>query len=64
MEKVGLIFGGRGSAPTSWHHYTVADVDVVNNDKIAPNCRERTLASPGRPNSPVYSGAFAAGGFD
>ena len=64
MEKVELIFGGRGSSPSAWHHYTKAEVDVVNNDRIAPNCRERTLASPGRPNSPDYSGAFAAGAFN
>ncbi len=64
MEKVELIFGGRGSEPQSWHHYTNAEVDVPNNDRIAERCRERTLASPGRPNSPDYSGAFAAGSFE
>ncbi|MCB9677563.1 MAG: hypothetical protein H6737_20825 [Alphaproteobacteria bacterium] len=64
MEKVELIFGGRGSEPQSWHHYTIADVDVPNNTNIAERCRQRTLASPRRPNSPDYSGAFAAGAFD
>ena len=64
MEKIQLMFGGRGSEPHSWHFYTQADVDVPNNDRVAPNCRERTMASPGRPNSPDYSGAYAAGGFE
>lgn len=64
MEKAELMFGGRGSDPESWHHYTSAEVDVVNNDLIAENCRTRTLASPGRPNSPDYSGAFSAGATD
>ena len=64
MEKVELVFGGRGSQPQSWHHYSIAEVDVVNNDRVAEGCRARTLASPGRPNSPDYSGAFAAGAFE
>lgn len=64
MEKAELMFGGRGSDPESWHHYTNADVDVPNNDRIAERCRHRTLGSPGRPNSPDYSGAFSAGATD
>ncbi len=64
MEKIQLMFGGRGSDPHSWHYYTPAEVDIPNNDKVAVNCRENTLASPGRPNSPDYSGAYAAGSFE
>ena len=64
MEKVELMFGGRGREPHAWHYYTNAEVDVPNNDRIAERCRERTLASPGRPNSPDYSGAFAVGSFE
>ncbi|MEO0602229.1 MAG: lamin tail domain-containing protein [Myxococcota bacterium] len=64
MEKVELMFGGRGREPHSWHFYTDAEVDVPNNDRVAEGCRERTLASPGRPNSPDYSGAFAVGSFE
>jgi hypothetical protein len=37
---------------------------IPNNDLMAPGCREHTLASPGRPNSPDYSGAFANGSFE
>jgi hypothetical protein len=64
MEKIELIFGGRGNEPQAWHHYTIAEVDVPNNTRVAEGCRQRTLASPGHPNSPDYSGAFAAGGLD
>lgn len=71
MERVELMFGGRGTEPHVWHFYTEIDitdprsaVDVQNNDRIAEHCRQRTLASPGRPNSPDYSGAFAAGNFE
>jgi len=61
MEKAELMFGARGGEPHAWHFYTEAEVDVPNNDKIAEGCRERTLASPGRPNSPDYSGSFSSG---
>jgi len=64
MEKVEMMFGGRATEPQTWHHYNTAEVDVPNNDRIAEECRKFTLASPGRPNSPDYSGAFAAGGLD
>ena len=63
MEKVALMFGGRGTEPHSWHFYTNAEVDVPNDDRMLAGCRVRTGASPGRPNSPDYSGAFASGDF-
>jgi hypothetical protein len=64
MERVELMFGGQGSEPEVWHYYTQSPVDVVNNDRVADGCRVNTLASPGRPNSPDYSGAFASGSFE
>lgn len=64
MEKAELMFGGRGNHPQSWHHYTRAVVEIPNNTNVVPECRERTLASPGKPNSPDYAGAFAAGALD
>jgi hypothetical protein len=64
MERIQLMFGGEGGFPHSWHYYTDAVVDVPNNDRVAESCRERTKASPGRPNSPDYSGAFASGSFE
>lgn len=64
MERLELMFGGEGGFPHSWHFYTDAAVDVPNNDRVAEGCRVNTLASPGRPNSPDYSGAFATGSFE
>ena len=66
MERIELMFGGRGTTPHMWHFYTEtqAGVDVPNNLEIAEGCRTATLASPGRPNSPDYSGAFSSGGFE
>lgn len=64
MEKVELVFGGRGNESESWHHFTNTQVELPVNDRIAAGCRQRTLGSPGRPNSPDYSGAFSAGGTD
>jgi urease beta subunit len=64
MERVELMFGGEGTSPTMWHFYTDGVVVVPNNDRIAETCRVRTLASPGRPNSPDYSGATASGSLE
>ena len=64
MEMNNMMFGARGSMPHAWHHYTEAEVPVPNNTRIAPECRRFTLASPGLPNSPDYSGQFASGALD
>jgi hypothetical protein len=64
MEMNNMMFGARGSMPHAWHHYTDAEVDVANNTRMDPACRRFTLASPGLPNSPDYSGQFASGAFD
>jgi hypothetical protein len=64
MERVEVMFGARGTQPHIWHYYTNAEVEIVNNDKVDPNCRALTGASPGRANSPDYSGAFATGSFE
>jgi len=37
---------------------------IPNNDRLKPACRRWTYATPGRPNSPDYSGAYASGGFE
>ena len=37
---------------------------IPNNTRVAPTCRVHTLGSPGLANSPDYSGATAAGGFE
>lgn len=64
MERAELMFGAEGTFPHVWHHYTDAEVEVPNDDRMLDACRGRTGASPGRPNSPDYSGAFASGNFE
>ena len=64
MERVELMFGGRGTEPHMWHFYTPEGDFEPNNLAIADACRGRTYASPGEPNSPDYSGAYAAGSFE
>jgi hypothetical protein len=64
MERVELMFGGAGNMPQSWHYYTTAEVDVPNNDNVSFECRRFTHASPGSPNSPDYSGAYASGSLE
>ncbi|HMV66610.1 MAG TPA: lamin tail domain-containing protein [Myxococcota bacterium] len=77
MERIPLMFGSDGNRSQSWKFYQAgrcpgADGDLglncyqdkPNNDKMLPECRRHTHASPGRPNSPDYSGAFANGSFE
>ena len=64
MERIELMFGGRGNEPQSWHFYNEVEEEIPNNLAIAENCRDNTLASPGVANSKDYSGAFASGGFE
>jgi hypothetical protein len=64
MERAELMFGADGTFPHVWHHWTNVPVDVPNDDRILEACRNRTGASPGRPNSTDYSGAFASGNFE
>jgi hypothetical protein len=65
MERIQLMFGGEGTFPHSWHYYAEdEDIAVPNDDRVSVGCQERTRASPGRPNSTDYSGAFASGSFE
>lgn len=74
MERINLMFGGAGSEPETWHFFNKEPCgtgnnlscygDIPNNDLVAASCRQNTLASPGRANSPDYSGAQAGGGFE
>jgi hypothetical protein len=64
MERVELMFGGDATVPAAWHFYTPAVVEVPNDDRIAEDCLGFTLASPGRANSPDYSGAYATGSLE
>jgi len=80
MERVEMMFGGRGTEPHMWHFHVPYEDDeikeafgsergdenrfVVNNDLVSEDCRSHTHASPGRPNSPDYSGAYSTGSFE
>jgi hypothetical protein len=64
MERVELMFGGEGTDPHMWHFATHAPVDVANDDRVAEPCRALTWATPGRANSPDYSGAYASGSLE
>lgn len=64
MERTELMFGSDSTSPEIWHFYNTAEVDVPNDDRIAEACRGETLASPGRANSPDYSGATASGSLE
>ena len=72
MERLQLIFSNRGTRESAWHAYShnpfsadAAELAAHNerNENIAPEYREFTLASPGRANSPDYSGNTASGNF-
>jgi hypothetical protein len=64
MERIELMFGGAGTAPSSWHFYTPTEVDVPNDTNVSETCRNLTHASPGLANSPDYSGSYATGSFE
>jgi len=75
MERIQLIFANRGNNNWAWHTYSLnqseitpaADKQALHeslSSEIAAPCRAFTLASPGRANSPDYSGNASAGDFD
>lgn len=72
MERIQLIFNNRGNRDGSWHTYSLNDFDtdergalhVELRDRIRPEWRILTFATPGRPNSPDYSGYISSGSFE
>jgi hypothetical protein len=64
MERAELMFGADGGLASSWHFYTTVPVEIPNDDRVAFPCRGRTLASPGRPNSPDYGGSYSSGSLE
>ena len=77
MERIPLMFGSDGNRSQSWKFYQAIPCpgddgalglncfeSTPNNDKVLPECRRHTHASPGRSNSPDYSGSFANGSFE
>lgn len=65
MERTQALFDNRGNQDRSWHSNTDDMHDEQDaRENIAEGYRENTLASPGAPNSPDYSGATAGGQFE
>jgi len=72
MERTQLIFGNRGNRDSSWHAYSLNAWDAAGEDSLHVSLRRRihedfralTYATPGRPNSPDYSGNVSSGSFE
>lgn len=68
MERVQLIFSNQGGRESSWHMYSLNEWDGELHQelrsRIAPAYRARTYGTPGRPNTPDYSGNTSAGSVD
>lgn len=76
MERIQLIFANRGNRESAWHSYALndplpglaADEDSAALHEalrvgVAPGYRAFTMATPGMPNSPDYSGFVSSGDF-
>ena len=50
MERAELMFGADGTFPHTWHHYTEAEVEVPNQDRVVAveMTPVRTAAAGGR----------------
>lgn len=80
MERIPLMFGADSNRSQAWKFYQAVhcpgDTEGLNcfidgtgkaspnNDRVLPECRRHTHASPGQANSPDYSGSFANGSFE
>lgn len=72
MERTQLLFGNRGNSDVSWHSYSLNDFDGTADDSlhmtqragVAPQYQTLTFATPGRANSPDYSGNVSSGAED
>lgn len=78
MERIQLIFANRGNRESAWHSYALNDafpglpvdfdgdaaqLHAALRRRVAPEFRAYTLATPGMPNSPDYSGFVSSGDF-
>lgn len=73
MERIQLIFSNRGNRDNAWHSYSLNDFDDGEREQgwhrdlrslIHEDYRQRTFATPGRANSPDYSGNINSGSFE
>lgn len=74
MERTQLLFGNRGNVNVSWHAYSLHEfspnvrgeepLHTLLRDRVHPDYRALTGATPGMPNSPDYSGNISSGSFE
>ncbi len=72
MERIQLIFNNRGNRDSAWHTYSLNDFDRGRRagwhqelrQYLNPDFAGRTMATPGMPNSPDYSGNTSSGSFE
>lgn len=72
MERIQLIFNNRGDRDAAWHTYSLNNFDTAQRGALHASLRARirepwraqTLATPGHPNSPDYSGYISSGSFE
>jgi hypothetical protein len=73
MERIQQVFANVGSRETAWHSYSLSDQAATETERalhadltqnVAPDYRQFTLCSPGRANSPDYSGNTSFGDFN
>ena len=67
MERVQLLFSNRGTHNASWHAYSYNEWDedhAVRQEFIREGFKLRTFGSPGKANSPDYSGNTSSGSFE
>lgn len=72
MERTQLLFNNRGDRDLAWHSYSYNDFSEGVDGELHVELRsgvheafiERTMATPGRPNSADYSGNVSSGAFE
>lgn len=72
MERTQLLFNNRGDRDLAWHSYSLNEFSTDSDAELHIELRsgvheafiERTLATPGKPNSPDYSGNVSSGSFE
>lgn len=67
MERVQLLFSNGGGNEASWHSFSYNPGDdalLERQEFIVEGFRDFTLASPGKANSPDYSGNTSSGSFE
>ncbi len=67
MERIQQLFSNGGGGESSWHSYSYNDFDPGHAERgefVAEGFKLFTFASPGKANSPDYSGNTSSGSFE